>query len=108
MRILAAMLMGVLAAQNLPQGESRQPIPQTEFELLANHIPSYIGSYEGRIIVEFFVNELGKVEDPQVTDSFNVTLNDVVLDKVRQSTYLPALQNGRPVKVKYFLPIQFK
>tara|TARA_B100000902_G_scaffold169644_1_gene164184 strand:+ start:3082 stop:3408 length:327 start_codon:yes stop_codon:yes gene_type:complete len=108
MRILAAMLMGVLAAQDLPLGESRQPIPKTEFELLANHIPPYLRSYEGRIIVEFFVNESGKVEDPQVTDSFNVALNDVVLDKVRKTTYLPALQNGRPVKVKYMLPIQFK
>ena len=54
------------------------------------------------------MNESGKVEDPVVKDSFNVTLNDVVLDKVRQTEYFPALQNGRPVKVKYLLPIQFK
>ena len=108
MRILAAMLMGVLAAQDLPKGESRQPIPKTEFELLANQIPPYVGSYEGRIIVEFFVNESGKVEDPVIVDSFNVALNDVVLDKVRQTTYYPGLQNGIPVRVKYLLPIQFK
>ena len=106
MRILALMILGVLAAQNSPLGESRQPIPKTEFELLASHIP--IGIFEGKIIVEFFVNESGKVEDPEVTDSFDVALNDVVLDKVRQTEYYPALQNGRPVKVKYLLPIQFK
>jgi len=108
MRILAAMLLGVLAAQDSPLGESRQPIPKTEFELLATQIPNYFGIFEGKIIVEFFVNESGKVEDPEVTDSFDVALNDVVLDKVRQTEYYPALQNGRPVKVKYLLPIQFK
>ena len=36
------------------------------------------------------------------------TLNEVVLDKVRQTKYEPALQNGRAVRVKYQLPILFK
>lgn len=106
MRLVCLMLMGVLAAQDLPNGESRQPIPKIGFELKENEIPVVYRS--GKIIVEFFVNESGKVEDPVVKDSFNVALNDVVLDKVRQTEYFPALQNGRPVKVKYLLPIQFK
>ena len=104
--ILALMLTGVLAARDLPNGESRQPIPKIGFELKENEIPAVYRS--GKIIVEFFVNESGKVEDPVVKDSFNVALNDVVLDKIRQTEYFPALQNGRPVKVKYLLPIQFK
>ena len=51
---------------------------------------------------------MGEVENPVIVDTFNLSLNDVILDKVRQSKYYPALQNGRPVKVKYTLPITFK
>ena len=104
--ILALMLTGVLAARDLPKGESRHPIPKIHFELYNSDLPEIYA--KGKIIVEFFVNESGQVEDPLVTDSFNVMLNDVVLDKIRQTEYYPALQNGRPVKVKYLLPIQFK
>ena len=60
------------------------------------------------INVEFDIDEKGNVINPIIIDTFNVSLNDVVLDKVRQSKYYPATQNGVPVKVKYSLPIKFK
>ena len=62
----------------------------------------------GRITLEFFINENGDVEEPVIKDSFNVRLNQVVIDKVKQTKYIPALQNGRPIRVKYHLPIVFK
>jgi TonB family protein len=60
------------------------------------------------VLVSFIIDEEGNVSQAEILDSFNVKLNDVVLDKVRQTKYKPAVQNGRAVRVKYQLPIVFK
>lgn len=107
MRALCLMLMGVLAAQNLPSGESRHPEPIKPFELSHYELPDS-WTYSGNISVEFIIDENGKVVDPEITDSFNVSYNDVVLDKVRRMEFTPPIQNGIPIKVKYKLPIKFE
>ena len=59
----------------------------------------------------FYILSLGLVlanDGTEIIDSFDVELNDVVLDKVRQIKYEPATQNGRAVEVKYQLPILFQ
>jgi len=53
-------------------------------------------------------DERGEVEDPVIKDTFNINLNEVVLDKLKETSYYPATQNGRPVRIKYTLPIVFK
>ena len=114
MRAIAClMLMGVLTAQNLllnTEGRSQLPQPKVPFVLTYDDSREDIllKNPTGRIVVDFFINEKGDVENPVIKDTFNIDLNEVVLDKVRQSKYIPALQNGRPVKVKYTLPIVFK
>ena len=35
----------------------------------------------GKMSVSFFINEKGDVENPYIIDTFNVKLNDVVIDK---------------------------
>ena len=62
----------------------------------------------GEIIVEFEINEQGKVENPVIRDSFDIRLSDTIIDKVLMLDFKPALQNGRPVRVRYKLPILFK
>ena len=111
MRAIAClMLMGLLIAQNSPNGESQLPQPKVPFVLTYYDIREDIlkNTPHGKIIVDFYINEMGEVEDPVIKDTFNIDLNEVVLDKVRQATYHPAMQNGTPVKVKYTLPIVFK
>ena len=90
--------------------EIQHPKPTIPFELRYEEISEYLEfvNLPGRIEVEFVINKEGKVTQPEIIDSFNVRLNDVVLDKVRQSLYTPAIQNGRPIQVKYKLPILFK
>ena len=107
MRLVCLMLMGVLAAQDLPNGESRQPIPIKPFELSHYELPQS-KIFTGDIVVEFVINEKGKVTDPVIKDTFNITYNDVVLDKVKRMEFTPPIQNGRPIRVKYKLPIKFK
>ena len=49
-------------------------------------VVDYIHPY-GKMSVSFFINEEGNVEKPYIIDTFNVKLNDVVIDKVRQTKY---------------------
>lgn len=107
MRTLVILLMGVLTAQNLSNDESRLPIPKKEFNLQSHELPSK-GKVFGTVKVEFTVDEEGLVNDAIILDTFNVTYNNVILDKVKQTQYFPAIQNGRPVRVRYQLPIVFK
>tara|TARA_B100001778_G_scaffold200148_1_gene165231 strand:+ start:2072 stop:2380 length:309 start_codon:yes stop_codon:yes gene_type:complete len=102
--------MGSLIAQKSVQDNQQFPQAVIPFELTYDDIKSFIGIIPpvGKISVDFFIDESGNVESPYIVDTFNIQLNDVIIDKVRQSKYKPALQNGRPVKVKYHLPIVFK
>ena len=96
--------LGLVLAQdgvNLP----KEIVP---FELYSHELPAISYVYEGKVLVSFIIDEEGNVSQAEIIDSFNVGLNDVVLDKVRQTKYEPATQNGRAVKVKYQLPILFK
>ena len=108
--LISLMLMGSLIAQKSVQDNQQFPQPVIPFELTYDDIKSYIGIIPpiGKISVDFVIDESGNVESPHIVDTFNIQLNDVVIDKVKQSKYIPALQNGRPVKVKYHLPIVFK
>jgi hypothetical protein len=109
-RLMCLIAMGSLMAQDLPTGENQYPKPKIPFEITYYDIRKKIhADYTGgKVLVEFYINKKGQVENPIVKDTFDVNLNDVILDKVRQQQYYPALQNGRPVKIKYSLPIVFK
>ena len=107
MRTLLLLLVGVLTASDSQFSESRPPIPKKEFNLFSNDLPK-VGRKNGTINVEFTVNEQGLVVEAFILNSFNIAYNDVVLNKIKQTQYFPAIQNGRPVKVRYQLPIKFK
>ena len=109
-RLMCLIAMGSLMAQDLPTGENQYPKPKIPFELTYSDIREKIHTqYEGgKVLVEFYINKKGQVEEPIVIDTFDISFNSIILDKVRQQKYHPALQNGRPVKVRYSLPIVFK
>ena len=98
-RLVCLMLMGSLMAQDLPISKSQLPKPINSFNLL---LPSDTG--RGRINVHFHVNKNGEVINPIVKDTFDISLNETVLDAVKQLQFVPAYQNGQPGKVKYNLP----
>ena len=97
------LLLGTLVAN-----DNSLPKEIVPFELYAHELPIIHNVYEGRVLVSFIIDEEGNVSKAEIVDSFNVALNEVVLDKVRQTKYKPAVQNGRAVRVKYQLPIVFK
>ncbi|MEL6617161.1 MAG: energy transducer TonB, partial [Bacteroidota bacterium] len=63
---------------------------------------------EGRVFVQFIVNEIGVVEDAVCARSPNALLCDAALAAVRGSKFRPGMQRGRPVKVRFVLPVDFK
>jgi len=63
---------------------------------------------EGRVYVQFVVDEHGNVQDPKVIRGIGGGCDEEALRAVRQAKFRPGMQRGRPVKVRYSLPIVFK
>ncbi|MEX2602254.1 MAG: energy transducer TonB [Balneolaceae bacterium] len=63
---------------------------------------------EGRVFVQFIVNEQGEVENPQVIRGIGAGCDEEALRAVRDAQFRPGLQRGRPVRVQYSLPIVFR
>ena len=108
-RLICLMLMGMLIAQDLPVGKNQHPIIKKPFSLSYHDLPILdTADIKGKVLVSFFVDEDGEVTNPEIVDTFNTILNDAIIDRVLSIKFEPAKQNGRPVRVKYSLPILFK
>tara|TARA_B100000287_G_scaffold266047_1_gene250244 strand:+ start:51 stop:344 length:294 start_codon:yes stop_codon:yes gene_type:complete len=97
--------MGSLIAQNKNQ-LPKQTVPFNLSYYDFNKLDTT--EWKGEVIVSFVIDEMGKVVNPEIIDTFNIELNETIIDKVMAIEFKPALQNGRPVRVKYKLPILFK
>ena len=106
------MIISIAMGSDHPHQDTTTSLPQPiiPFELTYHDIRQRIHSepVNGRITVEFIIDESGTVIQPNIIDTFNVMLNDVIIDKILKTKYKPAIQNGKPVSVKYHLPILFK
>lgn len=63
---------------------------------------------EGRVIVQFIVNEKGEVENPRVIRGIGGGCDEEALRAVRQVKFRPGRQRGQPVRVQYSLPVIFR
>ena len=63
---------------------------------------------EGTVTVQFVVDERGNVVDPVVVRSPNDQLSQAALDAVVKTKWTPGQQRGRPVKVRYAVPVTFR
>lgn len=63
---------------------------------------------EGRVTIQFIVNERGQVENPRVIRGIGGGCDEEALTAVSKARFTPGLQRGRPVKVQYSLPIVFR
>ena len=62
---------------------------------------------QGRVIVQFIVNERGEVENPVVTRGIGGGCDEEAIRVVKQAEFIPGMQRGRPVRVQYSLPVIF-
>ncbi len=63
---------------------------------------------EGRVIVQFVVDEEGNVQDPQVVRGLGAGLDEVALNAVKEAKFEPGKQRGESVRVKMSLPVTFR
>ncbi len=76
---------------------------QPEYPLLARE-----AGIEGRVIVQFIVDEQGRVQDAVVVRSPHDMLSEAALATVRELRFTPGQNAGQPVRVRFALPITFR
>ncbi len=98
--LISLILIGSIVAKDIPNTHE----PQMKNEL---HIDfeNYVPTTSGKINVIFHVDKKGRVINPIISDSFDVKLNNSVIEAVSKLRFVPAKQNGTNVIVKYNLPI---
>jgi TonB family protein len=63
---------------------------------------------EGRVFVQFVVNEEGAVENPVVVRGIGAGCDEEAIRAVRLAQFEPGRQKGLPVKVKMSIPVTFR
>jgi len=63
---------------------------------------------EGRVFLQFVVDEQGNVADPVVTRGIGAGCDEEAIRAILTAKFKPGKQRGKPVKVKMSLPITFK
>ncbi len=63
---------------------------------------------EGRVILQFIVDEEGNVTDPQVVKGLGGGISEEALRVLQATKFTPGRQNGENVKVKLSIPFSFR
>lgn len=63
---------------------------------------------EGRVLIEFVVDEEGNVVDPHVLEGTHPDLDEAALAAVEDLRFEPGIHEGSPAKVRMVLPITFR
>jgi len=63
---------------------------------------------EGRVLLQFVVDENGEVVKPVVTRGIGGGCDEAALKALRTARFTPGVQGGKPVKVRMNLPIVFR
>lgn len=98
--LISLILIGSIVAKDIPKAHKPEMKNQLSIDF-----SDYVPTTSGKINVIFHVDKTGRVINPIISDSFDVKLNNSVIDAVSKLRFVPAQQNGTPVIVKYNLPI---
>lgn len=64
---------------------------------------------QGRVICQFVVGKDGSVEDIEIVRSVDPSLDKEALRVIKSMPkWMPGMQNGKPVKVRMTLPVNFR
>lgn len=63
---------------------------------------------EGRVVVQFIVGKDGEIINPVVLRGIGGGCDEEAIRAVMKAKFQPGMQRGRPVAVKYSLPISFR
>lgn len=62
---------------------------------------------EGRVIVQFIVNEKGSVEEPKVVRGIGGGADKEAIRCVKNADFVPGQQRGEPVRVQFSVPVVY-
>lgn len=63
---------------------------------------------EGKVFVQFVVNENGEVENPKVLKDIGHDCGNAAIEAIQKVKFTPGVLNGDPVAVSYTLPVTFR
>ena len=63
---------------------------------------------EGRIIIQFIVDEEGNVVDPRVVRGLGAGMDEEAVRALKTATFKPGMKDGKVVPVKLSIPVTFK
>lgn len=110
----------------MPPPPQEEEEPEEDFFVVVEEMPELIGGLasiqneieypemarragiEGRVYVQFIVNERGEVENPRVIRGIGGGADEEALRAVSNAKFKPGMQRGRPVRVQYSLPVVFR
>ena len=98
--LISLILIGSIVAKDIPNTHEPQMKNQLHIDF-----ENYIPTTSGKINIIFYVDKKGKVINPIISDTFDIKLNNTIIDAVKRLEFVPAKQNGTNVIVKYNLPI---
>lgn len=107
-----------------PPPPEPEPAPEPEVFVVVEQMPELIGGpasiqpvypdiermagVEGRVFLQFVVNEDGSVSDIEVMRGVSPGLDRAAVEALRRARFQPGMQRGRPVKVRFAIPIVFQ
>ena len=97
--LISLILIGSIVAKDIPKTQKPQMVNELSIDF-----SGYVPTTSGKINVIFNVDKRGRVINPIISDSFDIRLNNTVIDAVSKLRFVPAQQNGTNVIVKYNLP----
>jgi TonB family protein len=70
---------------------------------------AFEANVQGRVLVSFIINETGEVSDASIMKGVEEHLDKEALRVIStMPDWTPGLQDGKPVKVKYSIPVSFQ
>ena len=63
---------------------------------------------QGVVYVQSIINEKGKIENPKVVKKLGAGCDEEALRVLKKSKFKPGYDKGKPVKVRFTLPIFFR
>ncbi len=108
-----------------PKAEEEEEEEELEYFIAVEEMPTIIGGMdalydvleypdlarragvEGRVVVQFIIDEEGNVLNPQVIRGVGAGLDEAAVEAIKQLRFNPGRQRGRPVAVQYTIPVTF-
>jgi len=63
---------------------------------------------EGKVYVQAHINENGDAEEVNIVRGIGAGCDEAAIEALKKITFSPGIQRGRPVKVRFVLPVNFK